>query len=331
MISKLLGSALVLNSIILVFSLQIKAESPVDKHGSLQVKDGMLCNQNGEQIVLRGMSFFWSQWMPRFYNEKVVDRLVDDWNVNVLRIAMGVEFGGYLEHPKQEKAKVFEVVDACIKKGIYVIVDWHDHNAIDHEREAIEFFKEIATRYGSKPNLIYETYNEPLNTHSWSGVKAYHEAVVKEIRSIDPDNLIILGSPSWDQEVDKVAESPLEDQVNIAASFHFYASDPYHQEDLRKRADIALKKGLCLFVSEWGVSESSGNGAFDRSKTDRWLDWMETNKLSWCAWSIGDKAETSAVLRPGASGAGEWKSTDLTPSGKYLRQAIRRLNDTDKH
>jgi endoglucanase len=306
----------------------LMSASPVEQHGTLTVKEGKLLDKNGEVVALRGMSLFWSQWMPQYYNEKTIRWLADDWNVSVLRAAMAVERDGYLQNPEQEKAKIFAVIDACIAANIYVIVDWHDHKAVDHEAESVAFFKEVAAKYGQYPNLIYETYNEPLNSHSWEQIKKYHTAVVKAIRSVDSDNLILLGSSSWDQAVDEASLSPLEGFGNLAYTFHFYASDPNHQERLRSRADTAIKNGLCIFLSEWGVSESSGNGAFDIPKTTAWLQWMEENKLSWCVWSVADKVETSAALLPGASGEGGWKENDLTPGGKFIRNHIRSLNAT---
>ena len=38
---------------------------------------------------------------------------------------MGVDKGGYLDHPDQEKAKMVAVVEAAIEHDIYVIIDWH--------------------------------------------------------------------------------------------------------------------------------------------------------------------------------------------------------------
>lgn len=309
----------------LAFALVVtaSAQTPVEKHGFLSVKDGKLVDKSGEVVVLRGMSLFWSQWMPQYYNADAIAWLVDDWNVDIVRAAVGISRDGYLRNPDAEKKKLYAVVDACIAKGIYVIVDWHDHRAVDREDMAVEFFREVAKKYGKHPNIIYETYNEPLNTHTWEQVKKYHTAVIKAIREIDTQNVIVIGTPSWDQDVDKAARDPLLGFENIAYSFHFYASDPYHQEKLRAKADTAIKNGLCLFVTEWGVSESSGDGAFDVEKTNRWVQWMNENQLSWCTWSVADKVETSAVLKPGASGKGGWTENELTPGGKFIRDILR--------
>ncbi|WP_243388932.1 hypothetical protein [Flavobacterium aurantiibacter] len=50
----------------------------VKKHKSLQVIGTQLCNQAGEPIQLRGMSFGWHNYWPRFYNQKAVKTLVTD-------------------------------------------------------------------------------------------------------------------------------------------------------------------------------------------------------------------------------------------------------------
>jgi endoglucanase len=126
--------------------------------------------------------------------------------------------------------------------------------------------------------------------------------------------------------VDAVAANPITGFKNIAYSFHFYASDPNHQEKLRAKADLALKKGLPLIVTEWGVGESNGNGKFDTVLVKTWFDWMEKNKLSWTNWNITDKQETTALLMPGASENGGWMEDQLSPAGQYIRGKLRGLN-----
>jgi endoglucanase len=296
----------------------------VQQHGQLSVKGIELTDKNGMSIVLRGMSFGWHIWWPQFWNAQVVQWMRDDWKCTVLRAAMGIEHaGGYLKEPEKSANLMKIVVESCIAKGLYVIIDWHDHNAHEHLNEARTFFSEMARLYGATPHVIYEIYNEPARV-DWPTVKAYSESLIVTIRKIDPDNLILIGSPHWDQDLQIVADDPITGYNNILYTLHFYAAT--HKDWLRERGDYALKKGIPLFISEYGGSEASGNGKLDIEEWNRWLDWMENNRLSWCKWSIADKQETCSVLKPGSNAAGGWSQNDLTASGLHTRELLLKLN-----
>lgn len=300
------------------------SQTPVETHGQLKVVGNKILDQHGNAVQLRGMSLFWSQWMDKYYNKMAVNWLVDDWKVTIIRAAMGVKHkeseSGYL-YDGAEKHRVARVVDAALKRGIYVIIDWHDHHAYEHPKEAVKFFQDMAKQYGKYPNVIYEIFNEPIFP-SWSDtVKPYSETVVKAIREIDPDNLIIIGTPSWCQDVDVAADDPIEG-VNLVYALHFYAAT--HGADIRQKAQYALDKGIPLFVSEFGTCLASGNGFFDSSETEVWFEFMDKNSLSWCNWSIADKEETASALVPGASPTGGWRLKDLTVSGKLIRHKLRK-------
>jgi endoglucanase len=299
------------------------ASSIVNHFGKLRVSGINIVGKNGDTVVLRGMSLFWSQWESEFYNKDCLRWLRDDWNCTVIRAALGVESGGYLENPSQEIQKIYQVIDACIELGIYVIVDWHDHNAEDHLAQAVTFFRTIANKYGNYPNIIYEIYNEPLQ-ESWAEVvKPYSEAVITEIRKIDPDNIIVVGTPNWSQDVDIASVDPL-DFDNIAYSLHFYTGT--HRQELRNKAMTAIQNGLALFVTEWGLSESDGAGDIDYAETDIWLNFVDQYQLSWCNWSVSDKDETAAALKPGTDPTGNWENINLTPSGLFVRKELREKN-----
>lgn len=257
--------------------------------------------------------------MPRFYNARTLRWLRDDWCVDVVRHAMAVEDGGYLEDPAAELRKLDVMVQASIDLGLYVVIDWHCHHPM--EEAAIEFFTQVATRYGALPNVIFETWNEPERRYEWKrDIKPYHERVAGAIRAQGSSSLVILGTPFWSQHVALAALDALS-LPNVAYALHFYAGT--HREPNREQARMALELGACLFASEWGSGDHTGGGTFDPVETGYWLDFLESNRISHLNWSLCDKDETCAALRPGASADGGWSESDLTPSGLFARTHLR--------
>ena len=301
------------------------AAQPVKRHGQLRVDGTRLVDHKGQPVVLRGMSFGWHNWWPRFYNAGTVKWLHDDWKCSVVRVAMGVEPDkGYIKDSAGSVADVRAVVDAAIKEGIYVIIDWHSHNI--KLKEAKIFFTQMASQYGKYPNVIYEIFNEP-DYETWPEVKAYSEDVIKTIRAIDPDNIILVGSPKWDQDIQLPADDPIKGYSNLMYSMHFYAGT--HKQWLRDRTDEAIKKGLPIFISESAGMEASGNGPLNNEEWKKWIDWMESKQLSWITWSVSDKDESCSVLKPSAASDGNWKEGDLKESGIKVREYLRSYNATE--
>jgi endoglucanase len=293
---------------------------PVTEHGLLRTEGSKIVGTHGRPVSLAGNSFFWSQWMGRFYNADAVNWLKQDWKAGIVRVAIGIEYGGYLEQPAAEVAKIVAVVDAAIAADLYVIIDWHDHRAHERTAAAVAFFERMARRYGHHPHVIYEIYNEPLRV-SWSkDVKPYAETVIAAIRAIDPDNLIVVGSPRWSQDVDLAADDPISDP-NVAYALHFYAGT--HKQALRNKAVKALQKGLALFVTEWGTCSSNGDGRVDAKSTEEWMAFMREWNLSHCNWAVSDKKEAASIVIPGAAPGGKWADSDLTESGRLVRGWIR--------
>ena len=301
---------------------------PVKEHGALQVKGTQLCDSSGNPVVLRGMSFGWHNLWPRFYNAGAVGTLVKDWDCTVIRAAMGIELNnkGYLADPEGSTVLIKKVVDAAIREGVYVIIDWHDHNL--HPKEAAKFFLEMATLYGNYPNVIYELFNEP-DYESWKEVKDYSSSLISTIRSVDPDNIILVGSPHWDQDIHLPAADPITGQTNLMYTVHFYAAT--HKQYLRDRTDEAISKGLPVFISESAGMEASGDGPLNLEEWNKWITWMEDRKLSWITWSVSDKDETCSVLTKPAASEGGWKESDLKESGKVIRKKLRELAKTKKN
>lgn len=299
------------------------ATGPVKQWGQLQVKGAQLCDQQGNPVVLRGVSLGWHNIWPRFYNKKVVRTLKNDWHCTVVRAAMGVTTveDNYLDNPGFAMECIEKVVKAAIKEDIYVIIDWHAHEM--HTQKAKEFFSLMAQRYGKYPHIIYELYNEPVED-SWESLKAYATEIITEIRRYDPDNIILMGCPHWDQDIHLVADSPLRGFSNVMYTLHFYAST--HKEYLRDRMEDAVKRGVPVFVSESGVTEASGNGVIDPESQQLWLDRMEKLGVSWLCWSLSDKDESCSMLLPRATATGPWPEDVIKRSGKMVREYLRKYN-----
>lgn len=305
------------------------AATPVQVHGALKVQGIRVVDHSGKPVALAGPSFFWSNtgWdQEKFYNANAVKTFAKDWNASVVRAAMGVDAKGGFLQDRANEARVEAVVDAAIANGVYVIIDWHSHHAERYDDEAVAFFKKMAAKYGRTPNVIYELYNEPLKEASWSGsIKPYAEKVIAAIRAIDPDNLIIVGTPAWSQDVDVAADDPLRG-TNLLYALHFYAGT--HKQFLRDKGDAAMKKGAPLFVSEWGSVNADGNGGVDREETLRWQDWLRRNCLSQAQWAVSDRKEGASLFKPGTPGTGPWTDADLTDSGKLLREILKNWTTT---
>ena len=289
----------------------------------LSVKGTQLVNDKGDTVVLHGVSYGWHQFWPRFYNASSVSYLANEWGAQVVRASMGVELeNAYLDNPEMGITCVQTVVDAAIANNIYAIIDWHSHGL--RLSEAKEFFQQMATRYKGVPNVIYEIFNEPVED-SWEAVKAYSEEVIKVIRAIEPNALILVGTPHWDQDIHLAADNPITGVDNIMYTLHFYANT--HKQDLRKRGDYALSKGLPLFVSECASMDASGDGDINPEEWGKWLAWMQQHSISWVTWSVSDKDETCSMLYPSASSEGNWKDEDLKEWGKMVRDELKKNHD----
>ena len=310
----------ILLSILFLLGVAMTSHSqPVKKHGKLHVDKTLLKDEKGNIVTLRGMSFGWHNWWPRFYNAGAVQWLAMDFKCDIVRAAMGVEpRNGYIDKPLESQAMIEAVADAAIKEGIYVIIDWHSHHI--KKEEAIIFFTAMAKKYGDHPNVIYEIFNEPV-LDSWEKVKEYSIDVIKAIRAEDPDNVILIGTPHWDQDIHLAADNPIQGHQNLMYTLHYYAGT--HKKYLRDRADYALQKGLPLFISESAGMEATGNGKIDVEEWNKWILWSEKNNISWLTWSVADKDETCSILKKSAASDGHWTEDDLKESGIMIRKYLR--------
>lgn len=341
-------------------STSLALQNPVQAYGWLQVSGRYIKSTNtGNPVALRGMSFGWHNWWPRFYNAGAVSELKKNFNVTVLRAAMGInpdpdEWSkkGYLNYPETAKAIITKVVDACIKEGIYVIIDWHCHDiivtntitgekAVDLTPKAVAFFKEMAQKYKNTPNVIFEIFNEPRGYDvstapprvTWPQIKTYAIEVINAIRAQGANNLILVGTPNWGSDIVSVQNDPLKNVTNVAYTVHFYSnsgsSTPNspevlsYQQAYRNRVKSALNAGIPVYVSECAAMQSDGDGPLNYDTWYGWVEFMNNNYLSWNAWSIADKNETCSMFYKSASDSGPWADNVIKDWGLIVRKYLK--------
>ena len=310
----------------------VESESgtPFDNHGKLSVKGTDIVDENGKMYQLKGVSTHGIAWFPDYVNKEAFKTFRDDWDANLIRIAMYVaEYGGYCNGGDKEylKGLVDTGVKAATELGMYVIIDWHvlqDLNPQAHKEDAKAFFEEMSSKYKDYDNVIYEICNEPNGGTSWSDVKAYAEEIIPIIRKNAPDAIIIVGTPNWSQDVDVASKDPITGYDNIMYAIHFYAST--HKDNIRSKAQTALDNGLPIFVSEFSICDASGDGAIDYAETDKWFEFIGSNNLSYAGWNISNKNETSSLIKSSCTKTSGWTEDELSETGIWLRKQIKGIN-----
>jgi len=334
-------------STMLILSAMLWAQGPVSYYGKMQVNGAFIRSPvTNKAMQVKGVSFFWSQWGDgsRFYNENAVDRMAQDWKAEIVRAAYGST--GYNLSDSAgivNKERIETVVEAAIKNDIYVIIDWHSHSA--HEAEeterAKEFFAYFSEKYGAYDNVIFELYNEPLNT-TWAGIKTYAEQVIPEIRK-HSSNLILVGTPYYAQQIETVIGNAIDD-VNLGYVFHFYAASHSLGSFSGNIAAVQQAK-LPVFVTEFGTTNADGGNpnacnnatppvcvnnydTHSKTRTDDWLAFFDSRNISYVAWSISDKYEGSAFFGETNRSFDQtvpenWTDTRfMTASGEYVMNML---------
>lgn len=297
--------------------------------GRLHVKGTKLVDKKGHEVQLRGVSTHGLSWYPQYVNDKCFAQLHDKWGANVVRLAMYTEeYNGYCSGDAKNRSDLKKLIKKGVKLAkkhkMYVIVDWHilsDGNPNSHKKEAKAFFKEMSKELKGYNNVIYEICNEPNNGTSWKEIKSYAKSVISTIRENDKKAVIVVGTPTWSQDVDQAAADPIKGD-NIMYALHFYAAT--HKTDLRNKMTAAINKGLPVFVTEYGICDASGNGAIDKKEADRWIQTMDEYGVSYIAWNLSNKQESSSIIKSSCPKVSGFKKSELSDEGRWLYHLLRK-------
>ena len=301
-------------------------ETPFVKHGKLRVDGTQLVDKNDEPYQLYGMSTHGIAWYPMFINEKSFTTLRDSWNTNCVRISMYTyENGGYCSGGNKEQLKktVQNAVSYATNLGMYVIIDWHilnDHSPLTYKDDAKKFFLDMSKKYAKQDNVIYEICNEP-NECSWTDITDYAKEIIPVIRKNNKNAIILVGTPTWSQDVDEAMYEPL-DFDNIMYVVHFYAAT--HTYSLRSKVETAIENGIPVFISEFGMCTADGQGKNNFKQAQLWFDLIDKYKLSFFCWNLSNGRDTCCVLKPTTRELSDWTDDELSESGEWIVTQFRK-------
>jgi len=312
------------------------AASFTSTHGKLSVSGGKILNKNNQEVVLRGMSFYWyngpwSGGQPgnQFYTSSNVSAVANNWNASVVRAAIG----NVQQNPSDALSMAKSMMDWANSAGVYVIIDNHSHIAhrASHSTAAQNFFRDVSAYVKQKnyTHVIYEIYNEPVcdwdqanetncasnQKTTWAQIKSYAETVINVIRANDADGLIIIGTPSYSGNISSARSNPISGK-NLLYALHFYSGDSGHS-NYRLSLEAAYCNDFPVFVSEWGTTAASGGGTVNTSNSNTWISLLEAAKVSHANWSLSNTSESSAAL------TGTDVSGGLTTSGTYVKNLFK--------
>ncbi len=300
------------------------AEGENGYYGRLHVEGTYLADKDNKLVQLRGVSTHGLGWFPQYVNEAAIRQFNEEWGCNVFRLAMyTAEGAGYCTNGDDQKQKLKDLVhkgvQAAIDEDMYVIIDWHvlqDQDPNKYKDEAKKFFEEMAKTYKDDPHVIYEICNEPNGGTTWSMIKKYALEVIPVIRKYAPNAIIIVGTPTWSQDVDIAANDPITEYDNVMYALHFYAAT--HTDSLRNKCKTAVKKGLPIFVTEYGICEASGNGPINEKQANLWIEMLDGYGISHVMWNLANKNETSSMIAAGNPKVNGFTEKDLSASGKWF-------------
>jgi len=308
--------------------------TPFARFGALKVSGNRLVSSDGTPCQLRGLSTHNVSCYPQYVTPDTVTELTERFGLEIFRFAMYCGFAdgvdGYATgddaQRKMLEDKLYAIAEVTEKLGIYLLVDWHvllEHDPAVHADMAEHFFATVCPKLPHYTHIIYEICNEPNGDDvTWARISDYANRIIPVIRKACPNAVILCGTPCWSQRVDEAAKAPLK-YDNIMYTLHFYADT--HRDDLRNIMKTAVtENNLPVFVSEFGITDASGDGAINHEQAEIWLNLLDSLNISYILWNLSNKAESSAIINSECDKVTGFTDDDFTTSGNFVADMMKR-------
>lgn len=250
-------------------------------------------------------AYFWKEYYDRYITEKDIELIAKE-GFNSVRLPLNARHLYEIKDRKMEFipetiARVDRLIRWCKKYQIYVVLDMHGapggqtgQNIDDSEKdepglfleeqykeELITLWQMLASRYAKEEIIAgYDLLNEPLpewNKQYYNQLIPLYRRLMKEIRKVDQNHMIILEGVHWSTDFTIFDELTEEEAAeNIMLQFHKYWSNP-DKESLKEFIDTAKRLKVPLYMGEGGENN---------------CDWYTTAfplferlGISWSFWS----------------------------------------------
>jgi endoglucanase len=251
----------------------------------------------GDTVILRGVDLGDLAMMNTQRGSMSVSKMIDTltnathgWYARIIRLCISP--GAWLGNPDSYYNNHLKpAVDYCVSKGVYCIVDWHYvADPAPNANSTVQFWTYVAPKFKTYSNVFYEIYNENSSTSmTWDQWKTtYAQPWVDLIRQQAPDNIILVGGPSWSQHIGGSATNPVTGK-NIAYVGHIYPQNPTSLWSANGEITVAAKANPVI-MTEWGYLQGAAIpcSGTQTSFGNPFKAWVEQTGVSWTAWCADD-------------------------------------------
>lgn len=265
----------------------------------LTVSGNKIVDSSGKTVILRGVSIegLYQQSQTSLGLNGIIDKVTNKndtagsspgWYTHIVRLPAdpGTSTGSFGANPDGYVNNTLKpIVDYATSKGLYAIIDLHYvDNPYNLVSQVNAFWTKVAPIFANYCNVLYEPFNESNQTDTWAAYKPTMQAWVNLIRQYAPKNIILAGSPSWDQTMGAAATSPLTGG-NIAYTVHMY--EQHYMSSYNKQQVTQCAAVNPVVMTEWGFNDlASQPGGADLIGTygTPMLTWLEGMNGGWTAW-----------------------------------------------
>jgi endoglucanase len=295
------------------------------------VSGANILDKNGHKHLFRGLDRPSLEWSCSGDIKDDEYQIMQSWGANVVRVALNQDC--WLNDPSntlydsQYESTVDEQVQDAVNAGLDIILDlhWSDQGSYSEgatcfastagcqqdmaDPHSVLFWQQLAAKYASNPNVLFELYNEPhvggympqsadwttwLNGGTSSGYAVVGmQALYNAVRQAGAMNLVVIGGLDWAYDLTGVPSHAV-NGTNILYATHPYDSSTNPNPSGWTQYFGSLSATYPVIATEFGARMSgqaaSCNATFDTNFT-QYADGKASGsnpsqELSWTAWAF---------------------------------------------